>query len=284
MINFYLPNIIEFSKLNLTLWNLMKEKPEWFEDNITIGAVYGTFCDAIWNGGRVLNNIYSEEDILFCLQEYESRQIPVRFTWTNTKIEEEHLKDDFCNWIMKTADNGFNEVVINSSLLEEYIRKEYPDYKIISSTTKCLLNKDEIKEEVSKYYLTVLDYRKNKDFAFLKDLTKNKVEILLNPSCPLSCKRRKQHYNFLSELQLNMTDKDFSCNIIWNNFYDNLEKNSAVISKEEFYKHYISLGFTHFKIEGRSNHPVDVIESYIYYMVKEEYKDKVRNLLLKAIW
>ena len=115
---------------------------------------------------------------------------------------------------MKTADNGFNEVVINSSLLEEYIRKEYPDYKIISSTTKCLLNKDEIKEEVSKYYLTVLDYRKNKDFTFLKDLTKNKVEILLNPSCPLSCKRRKQHYNFLSELQLNMTDKDFSCNII----------------------------------------------------------------------
>ena len=31
-----------------------------------------------------------------------------------------------------------NEVLINSELLEDYIRKNYPKFKIISSTTKGL--------------------------------------------------------------------------------------------------------------------------------------------------
>ena len=68
------------------------------------------------------------------------------------------------------------------------MRKEYPNYKFLSSTTKCLLNKDDILSEANKYYLTVLDYRKNPDLDFLASLPdKHKYELLINAYCDPNC-------------------------------------------------------------------------------------------------
>jgi hypothetical protein len=36
------------------------------------------------------------------------------------------------------------------------------------------------------------------------------------------------------------------------------------------------MGFCHFKIEGRTDNIVDVIESYLYYMIKPEWQNFVR--------
>lgn len=97
------------------------------------------------------------------------------------------------------ADNGINEILVNSPELEEYLRKTYPKYKFISSTTKCLLNKDDIIKEAEKYYLTVLDYRKNTDIDFLSSLPNpEKYEILLNAYCDPECNLREHHYNILA--------------------------------------------------------------------------------------
>ena len=46
---------------------------------------------------------------------------------------------------------------------------------------------------------------------------------------------------------------------------------------------YKDAGYQHFKIEGRTNSVYDVLESYLYYMVKPEYIDKVRLKALKAM-
>jgi hypothetical protein len=52
-INFYLPDFYYKKDLNLELILLLKEHPEYFYDNINIGAVYGVFPGSIWNGGRL---------------------------------------------------------------------------------------------------------------------------------------------------------------------------------------------------------------------------------------
>lgn len=57
--------------------------------------------------------------------------IPLRFTFSNPMITEEHLDDEFCNFILKTAENGKNGVIVVSPILEKYIRETYPGYKII---------------------------------------------------------------------------------------------------------------------------------------------------------
>jgi collagenase-like PrtC family protease len=66
----------------------------------------------------------------------------LRFTFSNSLLEEKHIYDTYCNLIMEEADTGNNEVIVNSPILEQYLRENYPNYKYISSTTKCERNID----------------------------------------------------------------------------------------------------------------------------------------------
>ena len=96
------------------------------------------------------------------LRQFNGRGIPCRFTFTNPLITEEHLNDKFCNDVMRMADNGLNEVIVNSPILEEYIREKYPSYKITSSTCKQIEDFDALSAELDKdYSLVVLDYNWN---------------------------------------------------------------------------------------------------------------------------
>ena len=122
--------------MNQVIINLMKEYPEKFRDNYEIGSVYGTFPGAIWNGGRAVIGVTQKSDMEKIISTYNSFGVPVRFTWTNSLIEEKHLDDTYCNLIMSVADNGKNQVLVNKQILEDYLRKRYPDFKYISSTTK----------------------------------------------------------------------------------------------------------------------------------------------------
>ena len=72
----------------------------------------------------------------------------VAFTFTNSLLTEEHLHDEASNIVMKMASDldMQKSVIINSSLLEEYIRDRYPDFGIILSTTKMLRTASDINE------------------------------------------------------------------------------------------------------------------------------------------
>lgn len=158
----HLPGFCYFRLLNQVIINLMKDYPEKFREGYRIGSVYGTFPGAIWNGGRAVFGITGKNDIENILKIYNSREIPVRFTWTNSLLEEKHLQDTYCNLIMRLADNGLNQVLVNTPVLEEYLRREYPDFKRISSTTKRITGVDGVLEELQKdYFLVVLDYDLN---------------------------------------------------------------------------------------------------------------------------
>ena len=90
------------------------------------------------------------------LNEFNKRGIPCRYTFSNPMIKEEHLKDEFCNWCLKVADNGLNEVIVMSPILEDYIRKNYPKYKIVSSTCKQIEDLTGLNSELEKDYSLVV--------------------------------------------------------------------------------------------------------------------------------
>lgn len=46
---------------------------------------------------------------------------------------------------------------------------------------------------------------------------------------------------------------------------------------------YVPMGYENFKIEGRLMHPADILESYMYYMVKPEYRDMLRLKMFKHL-
>ena len=199
-IKFYLPEFYYKYELNQYFIKLLQEHPEYFNDNITIGAVYGTFPGAIWNGGRVFHGTTNATNIEATIQSFNKLNVPIRFTFTNSLLEEKHTYDIYCNLIMEKANNGMNEVLTNSEILENYLRKNYPNFKYISSTTKCDRKIESINEACRKYDLVVPDYRDTVNEDFLNNLIeKDKIEILINPHCNPNCSRRKEHYKILSE-------------------------------------------------------------------------------------
>jgi collagenase-like PrtC family protease len=205
----------------------------------------------------------------------------VRFTWTNSLLEEKHMTNPFCNKIMEMANNGFNQVLVNRDCLEEHIRKNYPEYPIISSTTKRMTDLQGIKEELEKdYHLVVLDYDLNHDEEVLKELEPyaGKLEILVNEICYPHCPMRSQHYRDESRAQLQMdTLSRFNCpNKSTPRVFEESKKRPAFISNEEIGS-YIERGYVNFKIVGRGLPPQFVLDSYLYFLVKDEERSFIEK-------
>ncbi|MBQ2576259.1 MAG: hypothetical protein II566_03225 [Lachnospiraceae bacterium] len=286
----HLPGFVYFRVLNQIYINLMKDFPDKFRDGYKIGSCYGTFPGAIWNGGRVVMGITGKREIEALLKLYNDNQIPVRFTWTNSLLEEKHVQDTYCNLIMRLADNGMNQVLVNTPVLEEYLRKEYPNFKVISSTTKRIVDREELKKELDKdYFLVVLDYDLNHDEEALKAVEPyaDRIELLVNEVCYPNCPKRKEHYEQQSKLQLEFDAyTPFPCpNLTAPRKFDECKERPAFISNEQIGS-YIDRGFVNFKIAGRGM-PVDYVkDSYLYFLVKDEHRQFIRekvDLLLQRM-
>lgn len=286
-IYFHLPGFYELFKINSNLINIINKFPKMLKDNICIGSFYGTFPSAIWNGGRLVAGYISHSDMKYIINYYNSFGYPIRFTWTNTLLEKKHTYDTYCNLIMKEANNGLNQVLVNSNILENYIRKNYSKYPIISSTTKVLTSEKDIFKELNEdYHLIVLDYSLNHDWEFLEKIKNpNKIELLVDECCAPNCKLRKQHYEEISRSQLNFENFTFQCqnkNNIGN--FEIAKEKPQFISNYQITNEYVPRGFVNFKLVGRNMSSNDyVIDSYLYYLIKDEYKEKARKLLLEGV-
>ncbi len=283
----HLPGFCYNRALNYAVISLMREFPGSFRNGYRIGSVYGTFPGAIWNGGRVVAGSAGKRDIQAILDLYGGKKVPVRFTWTNSCLEEKHVYDTYCNLIMRLADNGRNQVLVNSPILEEYIRREYPRYPLISSTTRRIVNPERLLEELQKdYYLVVLDYDLNHDEKVLEKIEPyaGKVEILVNEICTPHCPRRVEHYAQQSRAQLEFDVKDvFPCpNANPNKTFEECRKRPAFISNEQI-GDYIDRGFVNFKIAGRGMPQSYVLDAYLYFLVKDDQRAFIRGKIQKML-
>ena len=306
----HLPGFCYFYKLNTQIIKLLRKYPEKFNDGYEIGSVYGTFPGAIWNGGRAVFGIMSKKDIKLVLDNYNNLGVPVRFTWTNSILEEKHINDTYCNLIMELANNGKNQVLVNRPVLEEYLRKTYKSvyqinknvltggyaaymqkfgeasigFAFISSTTKRLTDIEDVKKELeSDYALVVLDYDLNCDESTLKALEPyaDRLEILVDEICYPHCPKRKDHYADESLMQLTF-DKDtrYECtNKMTRPSFAEAMKRPHFISNEKLPR-YIESGYRNFKIVGRGLPQEMVLESYLYYLVKQEHREFIKKQLI----
>lgn len=283
----HLPGFYYFFYLNQVIIHLMKEHPECFVEGYRVGSVYGTFPGAIWNGGRAVLGITAKQDMEKIIATYNGYEVPVRFTWTNSLLEEKHVHDTYCNLIMDVANNGKNQVLVNTDVLENYLREKYPDFRYISSTTKRIKDLDGLLRELSKdYFMAVLDYDLNHDEAVLEALKPeaSRVEILVDEICFAGCNKRVAHYRDESLMQLTYSKgTTFDCpNRKTIPSFKECMKRPAFISKEEL-PSYIDRGFVNFKLVGRGL-PIELVkESYLYYLVKDEKREFIRTKLEQAL-
>lgn len=282
---FYLPDFYVNFHLITTLDDMMKKSPELFFDDIKIGAAYGCFPGSIWNGGRVVLGSCTKQDMQYAISELNDRDIAVRYTFTNPLLEKHHLLDTFCNLCMELGDNGKNEVLVNSPVLEEFIRKTYTGYAILSSTTKCISDVEGIQRELEKdYALVVLDSAMNNTEELFALQHKEKIELIANHYCQDNCPRRKAHYDAVGRCQLEFSEVDFpDCGNINRDFFQ-IMKNSSFITTDAIFEKYRNAGFVNFKLDGRGFNKYKVLESFLYYLVKPEHRDEMRLYLLRKLY
>ena len=283
----HLPAFCAFFYLNQVMIHLMKEFPEKFYDGYRVGSVYGTFPGAIWNGGRMVFGPSSKSDMEKIIRTYNQLDVPVRFTWTNSLLTEEHVHDTYCNLIMEIAGNGKNQVLVNTPVLEDYLRRKYPDFAYISSTTKRITGLEDLQQELEKdYLLVVLDYDLNHNEEVLKALEPQagRVEILVDEICFPGCPRRKAHYADESLRQLTFDRGSvFQChNMTKKPDFKECMKRPSFVRREEL-PALIERGYCNFKLVGRGL-PIEMVkESYMYFLVKPEHEAFIRGRLEQTL-
>lgn len=297
---FHLPDFAGHFRLNLVFAEFLAKRPQFFREGVEIASVYGVFPPSLWNGGRTQGGTCDKMFIKTVIRNFNDRGIPLRFTFTNPMIEKKHLSDDFCNTVMHLADNGLNEVIVLSPLLEEYIRKNYPGYKITSSTCKRITDGEQLCSEVEKdYHIVVVDYDLNHDFDTLKKIPdKKKCELLVNACCNPNCPTRTEHYQAIGTQQIlyanhvkKYRDMPFDtekvrreqpeilrfddCPCAGRSLFE-IKGLKNHISPDEIWNTYIPMGFEQFKLEGRTANTFNLIEHYMYYMIRPECRDEAR--------
>lgn len=287
---FMLPGFCEHYKLYQNVYNFLKNYPEIKREEVEIYCYYGNLPLCTWDGGRIFS-FYSPNTIeqIQDLKKFYNDKLnsKVRFVFTNNLLKEEHLNERYVNIGLQIFNNEKNEIVLNSSILETYLKEKYPNYQLIASTTKCS-NQENSKKDLnnSDYIFTCLDYNLNHNWKFLNSLTpeeKEKTEFLVNPICGPGCPQRKEHYrlNSLFSLTYGQHYPMKSCEI--SNGSNCAQFNPAHITINEIIEEYIPAGFHYFKLEGRTWPSDEMAITLAEYLIKPEYQSYFLTEMLKSM-
>lgn len=244
MINFHVPDFTEKFSFNL---DVIQNK-ERLRNNVRISSVYDSFPNVIFNGGRCrVGPAFAISVIESVVSAINNFGVSIRYTFTNEFITEKYLSDYLSNMCLEIAHNELNGVIVNSDIIENYVRENFPKYKIISSTTSRKTTREEIIERLSKYDSVVLPIHLNKDFDFLSSLpNKDKIEIIVNENCPGLCPQRKTCWTNESKAQMMYDPRllSYCCSL-------NSEKQKDTYMSFDELEKLNEIGINNFKIQGR---------------------------------
>lgn len=282
---YHLPGLFEFYGLYREFLPLFREHREYFYDWCDIGSIYGAPADCVWGGGRVGFGENNPKEVLALMKEYG---ISARLTFSNSLLRTEHLSDKKCNYLcsMFGEKNEIqNGVIIHSDLLLDYLKNKYPEFYFVSSTTKVLIDFEQLKHEMNRddFLYVVPDFRLNKELDKLNRLSekqKDKVEFLCNECCWFGCADRKKCYETVSRKNLGEKFTEHRCtapDAESGYKFSKAMTNPGFIGIDDIKNIYMPMGFSNFKIEGRSLGSALILEFLLYYMTKPEYQIHVRE-------
>ena len=282
---YHLPGLFEFYELYRIFLPLYRTHREYFYDWCRIGSIYGAPPDCIWGGGRIGSGDCTAQEALALTREHG---VSARLTFSNSLLREEHLTDQKCNALCRLfseSDGPQNGVIIHSELLLRYLRERYPKLYFVSSTTKVLTAFPQLQAELARdeFRFVVPDFRLNRAFDRLNALpeaAKDKVELLCNECCWFGCKERSACYEAVSRKNLGEAAPEHICaapDAAGGYRFSRAMENPGFIGVEAIRRIYMPMGFSHFKIEGRSLGSALILEFLLHYLTKPEYQLRVRE-------
>ena len=283
--HYHLPGLFEFYDLYRAFLPLYRTHREYFYDWCDIASLYGAPAGCLWGGGRAGFGDDDPRKVLALTREYG---ISARLTFSNSLLRQEHLSDRACNALCALfAEQDGNGVIVHSDLLLGYLKQKYPNLYFVSSTTKVLTAFDRLQQELDRedFRFVVPDFRLNKAFDRLNALPqsqKDKVEFLCNECCWFGCQDRKACYETVSRKNLGEFCPEHRCAAPGGGEgyrFSRAMENPGFIGVEDIQNTYLPMGFSHFKIEGRSLGSALILEFLLYYLTKPEYHLHVREAI-----
>ena len=293
MVSYTLPGMTEFPELNLLFLSFYRDARDIFFDDISIESVYGGFPGSKLCGGR--NNVGAPlraADVEKCFARYRDLGVACNVTFTNQFATNNAIENDAYGRLVldlldKQSPEGDlpNGVILYTDAMSEYVRAEHPCLRRISSTTKQLGSIEATNREMDDFDRVVLNYNFTHDEQALSAIVQpGKLEVMANEYCTLGCPFRSEHYRATSESQIKGTPCSFKCRHkpapqAWG-FLSGLIEGDVFLKNDQI-RHYANdFGVGSFKIVGRGLSRYDVIDSYLYYLVKPEHWYEVRDYLI----
>lgn len=281
---FHLPGLFEFYDLYSVFLPLFYAHREYFYPWASIASLYGAPEDCLWGGGRVGYGEDDPRDVLALLNRYG---ISARLTFSNSLLTKEHLLDRRCNELCRLFSGCSapqNGVIVHSELLLGYLKAQYPNLYFVSSTTKVITDFAALRAELDRddFRYVVPDFRFNNNFDRLSALTaaqRDKIELLCNECCSFACRDRRQCYEAVSLKALGK-DADFTCTApdgAKGYRFSAAMKNLGFIGVDAIRDTYLPMGFSQFKIEGRSLGSALILEFLLHYLTEPAHQLEVRE-------
>lgn len=282
MIDFTVPDFTFGLKRNLVFAQLMRDCPQFFFDDVRIHSVYGCFPGCVMNGGRAfVREPYTPDQVesVFCaLDEFG---LKARLTFTNMLVEERHLADEYFNMILAAGARHGAGVIVYSELVDGYIKARYPQMERTLSTTREILDADELNRALDAYDLVVLNYNLNKDHAFLSQVAHaERLEVMANELCNPRCPHRQEHYLHNSADQLAGRLTEFRrCDLAGKDFFKLAPTSPTILTNADVRGLHERYGITRFKLVGRGVAGDVNLESYLHYLVRPEHREGLRQAI-----
>lgn len=222
-----------------------------------------------WNSGRVKLNLSCDvEQIKSAGLAYAERGIAIDYTFTNTLLTKEDLKNQLGNALLKfatkqnpTKENG---IIMASDHLYAHVKTNFPELKTVSSILKVSTEKgkgklDYYRALADKYDKVMIHPDDTFNFKLLEQLeNKHQFELIINEYCIRNCPIRHLHYKSLSQSALNFfghedefekTRRGNGCSSL-NVLLNSTTKNVSALNTAEIEQLY-QMGFRVFKMQGR---------------------------------
>ena len=287
IVHYHLPGLFEFYELYARFLPLTRAHPEYFYDLCDIASIYGAPANCLWGGGRVGAGDVPPRRVLALLRAYG---ISARLTFSNSLLGPEHLADARCNRLCRLlAEDGnvANGVIVHSDLLVDYLRQTWPQLYLVSSTTKVLTDFSLLRRELERpeFRYVVADFRLNRAFRQLDTLPqalRDKAELLCNECCAFGCRDRAACYRSVSRENLGLEGPVHRCtapDAAGGYRFSRAMENPGFIGVNDIRDVYLPMGFSQFKIEGRSLGTALLLEFLLHYLTRPEYHIHVREAL-----
>lgn len=306
-----LPGMTEHPDLNFLFLKFYRDARDIFFDDVELESVYGGFPGSKLCGGRNSFGVRMPlDEIERLVDRYNALGVACNVTFTNQFADDGLIDSDgYSRAIMDLfarlgeprtvarvpfpgletgtcEEEGVrNGIVLYTDALENYVKAHYAGLMLISSTTKGLDTASAVNADLKRFDRVVLNYNFTKSSSFVCQIEERaRLEIMVNEYCSLACPHREEHYAQTSRDQMRGKPSGFICRHEPEpqalGFMAGLVEGSVFLKNAEIRCYVEDYGIRHFKIVGRGLARYDVVDSYLYYLIKPEHWYEVRDYLI----